>query len=66
MGPAFEIQIHPVRRGLLARKQWAARTVSTGNWKQITKTTESYNNRSDLERIMRKLHPYLPITYASR
>lgn len=61
MGPAFEIEVYPARRGLLLRQQWRARTVSINNRKRITGTLEGYNNRQEVIDIMARLHPTLPI-----
>jgi hypothetical protein len=40
-------------RGLLRRSQWYGRTIARTNGRQLMKTSEGYNNRSECEATLR-------------
>jgi hypothetical protein len=61
MGPAFAVEIYPSKRGLMRRRQWRARVVSTSNHFNLFGTTESYNNVEELIDLCERLYPTLPI-----
>ena len=61
MRSPYKIEIYAGRRGLLARRQWHARVVSTRNGKRLFRSSEGYNNQAELIDICKSVHPGLPV-----
>lgn len=62
----YAVEIYPSRRGLLLRRQWRARVVSEHNGRTILASSESYNNREELEDICALILPHVSIRRVPR